>query len=203
MWSRGLWIKKQEQQKSQVLARKRSKVGVENWIFWALLNSYAANLSLFFSANVPGAVACPDATTAPPNEQGSTFAAVPSGNRAVEASPESKRPRVISRQEELWPEPSVPAAKKKREATRRWYQGTEYQCQLCSSETFFESKSLLCHIRRRHNFSRQLYVSMFNRLSSSSKEESSHYYRCQVCNESLRHNEAAITRSAIDGFLHA
>ena len=73
-------------------------------------------------------------------------------------------------------------------AGRRWYQGTEYKCRVCS-EVLFGSKSLLNHLQVQHQMASAEYLELVKQLGT--KES---YYVCQVCQKPLEHTLTVISR---------
>ena len=69
-----------------------------------------------------------------------------------------------------------------------WYNGTEYQCQLCSC-LFYDSGYLILHINDRHNKSVEEYKHEVGYLIT--KQAS---YQCQVCDQYINHQLEDIER---------
>ena len=71
---------------------------------------------------------------------------------------------------------------------RLWYQGIEYECQICF-HMMFDGNSIVKHIQKRHKMTMKLYVHQFKSLSSKEC-----VYECQICHESVKHSKAPIAR---------
>ena len=68
----------------------------------------------------------------------------------------------------------------------KWYQRSEYQCQMCF-EMFFRSEELLQHVENMHSWKGQKYADRYGELQTRS-----HFYTCQVCDEPVDHSMEAI-----------
>ena len=70
----------------------------------------------------------------------------------------------------------------------KWYQGSEYQCQICF-QMFFASSQLLQHVEDVHTLTETKYVDSYGELKTKD-----HLYKCQVCQQSVARNLDAIER---------
>ena len=94
----------------------------------------------------------------------------------------SKRPRA----EDLKSNPMTNA--KKMFGSTAWYNGTEYQCQICSC-LFYKNSNLIQHINDRHGVGVEKYRQTFGQLSTRQVN-----YQCQVCEQCINHEHEAIER---------
>ena len=108
------------------------------------------------------------------------------GMGASEQANHSKRPRA----DDLNSNPMTNAMKrqKKHPGSTPWYNGTEYQCQICSC-LFYKSSKLIEHINARHRVGDEKYRQEFGQLSTRQVN-----YKCQVCEQCINHEHEAIER---------
>ena len=101
----------------------------------------------------------------------------PSSTTSDLASP-VKRPKVAA----------LVDAEKKKKKVRKWYQGIEFQCRLCS-EMFYEGSELTHHIRDGHGMDTSSYKAKFKRFATKESK-----FTCQICEEELLHTELVIAK---------
>ena len=70
----------------------------------------------------------------------------------------------------------------------KWYQGSQFQCRICS-RMFYKSNHLLDHLKERHHSAVGSYSKTFGPLQTQSQN-----YTCQVCKSDVDHTEEAISR---------
>ena len=110
---------------------------------------------------------------------------VPSSSESAHGTKSKKR----KANDVVEPYTSEPDLKKFYTMERKlWYDGTEYQCQICS-EIFFQVSALMTHILSEHKMSKDGYISKYKKLVTSEA-----VYMCQVCNEMVEHTKLSISR---------
>lgn len=103
----------------------------------------------------------------------------------IQPGPKSRKRKANASEQLATPEPNLkrPVIKKK-----MWFDGTEYQCHICS-EMFFQMSSFVNHILSEHNLSEDDYIDRFKKIVTTEA-----VYICQICNETVEHTKIGITR---------
>ena len=114
-----------------------------------------------------------------------------SRKRKVDESPLSSPPNghseesaKISKQEKAFSKVHVPS-------DRPWYDGQEYECQVCQ-QMYYEVDQLLFHIRSAHEMTAKPYQKKYSKFETKKA-----FYECKICFNQVKHTKNGISNHVI------
>ena len=90
----------------------------------------------------------------------------------------------VAKQEKAFPKVHVPS-------DRPWYDGQEYECQVCQ-QMYYEVDQLLFHIRSAHEMTAKPYQKKYSKFETKKA-----FYECKICFNQVKHTKNGISNHVI------